>query len=201
MSASDVPSRAPFSSAETARMARVAGAPGAAPVTEQSSRPVQAVGSAPSPSGSGPGSSGAAPAPARSGSSAVKKSPSSARRRARLVLTRVDPWSVMKLSFLLAIALGIVTLVAVAVLWNVLDAMGVFTSVSSTYQELTTSEQGAGTDLMQYLGFERVMGAAGTLAAVNVVLITALATLSAFLYNITTALVGGLHVTLTDDAY
>jgi hypothetical protein len=117
------------------------------------------------------------------------------------VLTRVDPWSVMKLSFLLAIALGIVTLVAVAVLWNVLDAMGVFTSVSSTYQELTTSEQGEGTDLMQYLGFERIMGAAGTLAAVNVVLITALATLSAFLYNITTALVGGLHVILTDDAY
>jgi hypothetical protein len=86
------------------------------------------------------------------------------------------------------------------VLWNVLDAMGVFTTVSTTYSELTTSAQGAGTDLMQYLGFSRVMGVATILAAVNVVLITALLTLGAFLYNVTAALVGGLHVTLSDEA-
>ena len=180
MSASEVPSRAGFTGNETVRMPRVAEASTPAPAQTQSSRPVAQQPAAPA--------------------KPVGQAPAPARRRARLVLTRVDPWSVMKLSFLLAIALGIVTLVAVAVLWNVLDAMGVFTSVSSTYQELTASEAGKGTDLMQYLGFERVMGAAGTLAAVNVVLVTALSTLSAFLYNITTALVGGLHVTLTDDA-
>jgi hypothetical protein len=120
-------------------------------------------------------------------------------RRARLVLTRLDPWSVMKLSFLLSIALGIVTIVAVMVLWNVLDAMGVFETVSSTYSELTSSERSEGTDLMQYLGFSRVMGITAILAAVNVVLITALLTLAAFLYNITATLVGGLHVTLSDE--
>jgi hypothetical protein len=81
------------------------------------------------------------------------------------VLTRLDPWSVMKLSFLLSIALGIITIVAVMVLWNVLDAMGVFTTVSTTYSELTTSAQGRGTDLMQYLGFSRVMGVATIIAA------------------------------------
>ena len=136
----------------------------------------------------------ATPVPVRATAPAAKA------RRARLVLTRVDPWSVMKLSFLLAIALGIVTVVAVMVLWNVLDAMGVFSSVSSTYEELTTSERSSGTDLMQYLGFSRVVGVATMIAAVNVVLITALATLSAFLYNLTTALVGGLHVTLSEDS-
>ena len=178
MSASEVPSRTGYSGSETAQMARVVETPKSAAEQTQSSRP-------------------AAQQPAATAKPAAQ---ASGRRRARLVLTRVDPWSVMKLSFLLAIALGIVTLVAVGVLWNMLQAMGVFTSVSSTYQELTATEAGQGTDLMQYLGFERVMGAAGTLAAVNVVLITALSTLSAFLYNITTALVGGLHVTLTDDA-
>ena len=36
-------------------------------------------------------------------------------RRARLVLSRVDPWSVMKLAFLLAVAVAIMTVVATAV--------------------------------------------------------------------------------------
>jgi hypothetical protein len=125
--------------------------------------------------------------------------PAARGRRARLVLTRLDPWSVMKLSFLLSIALGIVTMVAVMVLWNVLDAMGVFEAVSSTVSELTSGEREQGTDLMQYLGFSRVMGITAILAAVNVVLITALLTLAAFLYNITATLVGGLHVTLSDE--
>ena len=138
------------------------------------------------------------PSPAPKSGGATARKPKA--RRARLLLARVDPWSVMKLSFLLSIALGIVTIVAVAVLWNILDAMGVFSTVSSTYADLTTSEQGEGTDLMQYLGFSRVMGVATILAAVNVVLITALLTLGAFLYNVTAALVGGLHVTLSDEA-
>jgi hypothetical protein len=143
----------------------------------------------------------APPGPRPVSGSTAAAAPTAARsRRARLVLTRLDPWSVMKLSFLLSIALGIITVVAVMVLWNVLDAMGVFTTVSTTYSELTTSEQGVGTDLMQYLGFSRVMGVATIIAAVNVVLITALLTLGAFLYNVTSALVGGLHVTLSDEA-
>ena len=60
-------------------------------------------------------------------------------RRARLVLSRVDPWSVMKLAFLLSIALAIVAVVAVFVLWSVLDAMGVFDSVGSTAESVQSA--------------------------------------------------------------
>ena len=121
-------------------------------------------------------------------------------RRARLVLGRVDPWSVMKLSFLLAIAMAIVAVVAVFVLWSVLDAMGVFDSVGRTVESVTRSNDNAqGIDILDYVGLGKVLSITVLLSAVNVVLMTALCTLAAFLYNMAAGLVGGLHVTFTED--
>ncbi|MDQ1616805.1 MAG: hypothetical protein QOI25_4280 [Mycobacterium sp.] len=121
-------------------------------------------------------------------------------RRARLVLARVDPWSVMKLSFLLSVALAIVGFVAVALLWSVLDSMGVFDSVGRTVESVTRkSETEPGVSIATYVGFSRVMTVTALLAGVNVILMTALCTLGAFLYNLGSSLVGGLHVTLTED--
>jgi len=121
-------------------------------------------------------------------------------RRARLVLGRVDPWSVMKLSFLLSIAMAIVAVVAVFVLWSVLDAMGVFDSVGRTVESVTRSNDNAqGIDILNYVGLGRVLSVTFVLSAVNVVLMTALCTLAAFLYNMAASLVGGLHVTFTED--
>ncbi|MDP9394890.1 MAG: DUF3566 domain-containing protein, partial [Actinomycetota bacterium] len=114
-------------------------------------------------------------------------------RRARLAVSRVDPWSVMKLGFLLSIAMGIVGLVAVAAVWYTLDAMGVFATVGKLVSDM------AGINIMQYVGLNKVMGVATMLAVVNIILMTALSTLAAFLYNICGSLVGGLNVTLASD--
>ncbi|MGN6090606.1 MAG: DUF3566 domain-containing protein [Actinomycetales bacterium] len=119
--------------------------------------------------------------------------------RARLVVTRVDPWSVMKLGFLLSIALGIVLVIAVVVLWSVLNGMGVFSSVNDLVNQIVSTEGGKQFDILRYAGLSRVVGVSTILALVNVVLITALATLGAFLYNLAASLVGGLHVTLAED--
>lgn len=121
-------------------------------------------------------------------------------RKARLVLARVDPWSVMKLGFLLSIALAIVVVVAVFVLWTVLDTMGVFDSVGSSVESITRSSDNAqGVDILAYIGLNRVLSITMVLAGVNIVLMTALFTLAAFLYNMAASLVGGLHVTFTED--
>ncbi len=121
-------------------------------------------------------------------------------RRARLVLARVDPWSVMKLSFLLAIALAVVAVVAVFVIWSVLDTMGVFDSVGGTVESITrSSDNSQGVDILDYVGLSRVLSLTIVLAGVNVVLMTALSTLGAFLYNMAASLVGGLNVTFTED--
>ena len=118
-------------------------------------------------------------------------------RRVRLAISRVDPWSVMKLAFLLAVAIAIMTVVATAVFWSVLNSFGVFTTV----QEFVVDAVGPQSDvnLTQFVEFPRVISLATLIGICNIVLLTAIATIMAFLYNITAALVGGVHMTLTDD--
>jgi hypothetical protein len=117
-------------------------------------------------------------------------------RKARLSLARLDPWSVLKLSFLLAVALGIVGVVVTAVVWNVVNGMGVFTDINEVVRQVDGSNR---FDVFAYVGFERVLSLAVVISVANVVILTALATLFAFVYNISSGLVGGLHVTLTDE--
>ncbi len=124
-----------------------------------------------------------------------KKSP----RRARLRLTRVDPWSVMKTAFLLAVAFGIVTVVSVFIVWSVLGAAGVWDSINATAQDILGDEAAGTFDITAYIGTSRVMGFTMLVAVIDVVLLTAVATLGAFLYNMAAALLGGVEVTLSED--
>lgn len=120
-------------------------------------------------------------------------------RKARLRLVRVDPWSVMKTAFLLSIAFGIVTVIAVGVVWSVLGAAGVWESINRTVAEVIGGETGSAFDVENYVGTSRVMGFTMIVAVVDVVLITAIATLGAFLYNLSAALLGGVELTLAED--
>lgn len=123
--------------------------------------------------------------------------PSNGPRRVRLAVARVDPWSIMKLSFLLSVAVGIMIVVATAVVWYTLDGMAVFTRVNDVIATLASDPTFF--DLEEYAAFDRVISLATMVAVVDIVLLTALATIGAFLYNITAALVGGINLTLTDD--
>jgi len=120
-------------------------------------------------------------------------------RRARLRLTRIDPWSVMKTAFLLAIAFGVVTIVSVLMVWSVLGAAGVWDSINSSVRDIVGGEQADEFDIENYLGTARVLGFTTLVAVVDVVLLTAIATLGAFLYNMAAALLGGVEVTLAED--
>ncbi|WP_405778828.1 DUF3566 domain-containing protein [Streptomyces sp. NBC_00859] len=120
-------------------------------------------------------------------------------RKARLRVAKADPWSVMKVSFLLSIALGVCTVVAAAVLWMVMDAMGVFSTVGGTISEATGSSDGSGFDLQSFLSLPRVLLFTAVIAVIDVVLATALATLGAFIYNLSAGFVGGVELTLAED--
>jgi Transmembrane domain of unknown function (DUF3566) len=120
-------------------------------------------------------------------------------RKARLRVAKADPWSVMKVSFLLSIALGVCTVVAVAVLWMVMNAMGVFTTVGGTISDATGSGDGSGFDLQSFLSLPRVLLFTSIIAVIDVVLATALATLGAFIYNLSAGFVGGVELTLAED--
>ena len=118
-------------------------------------------------------------------------------RRVRLVVSRLDPWSVMKLAFLLSVGIGIALVVATAVVWNVLNTMEVFTQADGILSDVAGTESVF--NILEYAEFSRVMSISVVIAVIDVVILTAMATLFAFLYNVTAALIGGLHVTLTDE--
>jgi len=120
-------------------------------------------------------------------------------RRVKLTVSRVDPWSVMKMSFLLSVAVGIAGVVMVAVLWTILSSMGVFSDINRMVDEVLSSNNGSKFDLMDYIGLGRVVSLSIVIGVIDVILMTALATLGAFLYNVCSSLVGGLQLTLTDD--
>ncbi|GGP70724.1 hypothetical protein GCM10010214_51580 [Streptomyces abikoensis] len=152
------------------------------------------------------------PGPARSPEGAAGQDPASAQRpaartaptgprtrKARLRVAKADPWSVMKVSFLLSVALGVCTIVAAAVLWSVMDAMGVFQAVGGTVSDATASGEGGGFDLESFLSLPHVLLFTTVIAVVDVVLATALATLAAFVYNLAAGFVGGVELTLAED--
>jgi hypothetical protein len=161
----------------------------------------------PQPPGGGHAAGGfAAHAPNMSGTAArqgIGASPSAVRRptkgprRASLQIKRVDPWSVLKLALVLTVALFFVWLVAVGVLYGVLAGMGVWDKLNGTYTDLVQggNSTGSGGPLITA---GRVFGVAAIIGGVNTVLFTALATVGAFIYNVSADLAGGLEVTLSE---
>jgi hypothetical protein len=120
-------------------------------------------------------------------------------RRARLRLTRIDPWSVMKSAFLLSIAFAVVTIVSVIIVWSVLGAAGVWDSINSSIRNVIGGQDAARFDIQDYVGMSRVLGFTMLVSVIDVILLTAVATLGAFLYNMSAALLGGIEVTLVED--
>ncbi len=129
---------------------------------------------------------------------ATRPAPHRPVRRVRLSMARVDPWSVMKVAFLLSVAAGIAMVIATSVLWMVLSGLNVFSDLDRIIRDIqpVTAEPFS---VMNYIGFARVVSLAVVIAVIDVILLTALATLGAYLYNICSSLVGGVRMTLTDD--
>ena len=120
-------------------------------------------------------------------------------RRARSRLVQVEPWSVMKTAFLLSVAVGIVTVVAVGIVWGVLGAAGLWDSVNSIVRDSIGDSSGSPFEIQKYLSTSRVLGFTMIVAVADVVLITAISTLGAFLYNLSAGLLGGVEVTFAED--
>ena len=121
-------------------------------------------------------------------------------RKARLRLSRLDPWSVMKTSFLFSIAAGIMLVVAVYVVWAVLSSSGLFESVNEIVASVVSTPGDTTPFRVQdYVSTQKVMGVSALIACVDVVIVTALATLGSFLYNLAATMLGGLEITLAED--
>lgn len=128
----------------------------------------------------------------------VRPAPRSKIRRARLVVQKVDTWSVAKLIFLLSIALGIVTVVASVILWLFLQASGAFAGVNQLISSLGTGSTTV--DISQMISLGQVALVTTIFAVVNTVVFTLLGMIAAILYNLAAKLVGGVTLTLSDES-
>ena len=176
-----------------------------------SSPPAYAPSGSPTPTGSG-----APPAPAgtpaiESGSRMGKltgalhkpERPANGRkapRKAHLQVARFEPWSVMKFSFIMSLVCFLVLFVAVAVLYVILSWLGVFDALSNTIHDLTSNDQGksGGLNPASWFSAARILGYTALIGTLNVLLITALATVWSVIYNMAADLVGGVEVTLKE---
>ncbi len=122
----------------------------------------------------------------------------SARRQAHLTVARVEPWSVMKFSFVVSLVAFVILFVAVSVLYAALQGLGVFDSLQRVVTSLTSSQGSAGVNAKVWFTASKVLGYTALLGSLNIVLITAMSTIGAVVYNLTSRLVGGVEVTLRE---
>lgn len=115
--------------------------------------------------------------------------------RASMQIRRIDPWSTLKVSLMLSVALFFVWMIAVAFLYLVLGGMGVWAKLNSNVGDLLNNTSGTSGELVSS---GTIFGGAVLIGLVNIVLLTAMATIGAFVYNLTTDLIGGVEVTLAD---
>jgi hypothetical protein len=117
-------------------------------------------------------------------------------RRARLQLRHIDTWSALKISLVLSIAMFCIWMVAVGILYGVLNGLGVFDTLNDLFGQVGGAKAGQPTKPVITLGV--VFWGAGIIGAINVVLMTALCTVGTFIYNMCSDLVGGLEITLSE---
>lgn len=117
-------------------------------------------------------------------------------RQVRLRLVYLDFWSVVKLSFLIALAGAIVLVVAVALVWMVLDQTGVFDKVDALLRDVL---QQKAYSIENEVSLGQVLGFASVLGILDVVVGTVLGAVVSILYNLSVLVTGGLTVGFAND--
>ncbi len=186
--------------AATARAQGTGGPAGGAPV-QPGAAPGPVPGSAPVAGSTALDGAGARPVaerPATAKASGRGRPRESGRgpRRARLQLRHIDTWSALKISLVLSIALFFIWMVAVGVLYGVLNALGVFETLNDLFGQVGSVSGNESTGDIITPGV--VFGGAAIIGAINIVLMTALCTVGTFIYNLCSDLVGGLELTLSE---
>ncbi|WP_405374583.1 MULTISPECIES: DUF3566 domain-containing protein [unclassified Microbacterium] len=126
---------------------------------------------------------------------AKKSSSKTSAKQVRLRLVYVDFWSAVKLSFLAAVALAIVTVVATFLIFLVLQSTGLIAQVDELLRAVTENSF----QLASVLSLPQVMAFAAVVAILNLVVVTVLGAVIAGIYNLMVKVTGGLLVGFTSN--
>nr|WP_329608030.1 DUF3566 domain-containing protein [Microbacterium sp. KUDC0406] len=111
-------------------------------------------------------------------------------KQVRLRLVYVDFWSAVKLSFLGAVALAVVTMVSFFLIYLVLQS----TNVISQADEFLSGFTDGQVNLTELIGLPQVMAFAAVVSILNLIVFTVLGAVVAGIYNVAVKVTGGLLV-------
>ena len=126
---------------------------------------------------------------------AKKSSHKTSAKQVRLRLVYVDFWSAVKLSFLAAIALAIVTVVSFFLVYLIVQTTGLVGKVDEFFQSFSDG----GISITAFIGLPQVMAFAAIVAILNLVVVTVLGAVIAGIYNLAVKVTGGLLVGFTSN--
>ena len=126
---------------------------------------------------------------------AKKSSHKTSAKQVRLRLVYVDFWSAVKLSFLAAVALAIVTVVSFFLIYMVVSATGLISKMDDLFKSFSDG----GVSLTSFVGLPQVMAVAAIIAILNLVVVTVLGAVVAGIYNLAVKVTGGLLVGFTSN--
>jgi uncharacterized membrane protein SpoIIM required for sporulation len=116
-------------------------------------------------------------------------------KQVRLRLVYVDFWSAVKLSFLAAVAMAVVTLVSYFLVYLIVLTTGLIGQADEFFQSFSDGS----VSLTQFIGLPQVMAFAAVVAILNLIVITVLGAVVAGLYNLAVKVTGGLLVGFTSN--
>lgn len=113
-------------------------------------------------------------------------------------VARVEPRSVMKFSFVVWLAAFVILFAAVSVLYRTLAGLGLFDSLQGAVSSFASRNDLAGVNVKSWFSESRILGYTAVLGSLNVVLLTAISTIGAEVFNLTFQKVGGVKVTMRE---
>jgi hypothetical protein len=125
---------------------------------------------------------------------AVRRPGKRAPRITTLQLKRLDPWTTLKVSLIVAIVMFFVWMIAVGLLYVLFSSLDVISRINDGWATVTSADAAtAGGDLITA---GKVFGIAAVIGAINIIILTALATVASFVYNAAAGMAGGIELTL-----
>jgi len=111
-------------------------------------------------------------------------------KQVRLRLVYVDFWSAVKLSFLAAVAMAVVTMVSFFLIYLVLQTTGLLAGADDFVGQITDNS----VSLASLMGLPQVMAFAAVVSILNLIVFTVLGAVVAGIYNLAVKVTGGLLV-------
>lgn len=116
-------------------------------------------------------------------------------RRVRRIVRKFDPWTVMKVSLVFYAVLGLVFVLAVVILWAVLNNAGIPQAIEDFLKKITLLNQ----DATLFSSGDSYLRVVVFLAVVWTALMSGLTTLAAVMYNLISDIVGGVEIVVLEE--